>query len=96
MAALVFFDSAGAWGETLVCEGLIRQRLQALGIPTEAPPAEDTSLVYFPRPEGWVALLCEAGEPLPPATTGTPPAELPDEEEFIARLLEMMGEDPDT
>ncbi|MBV8621342.1 MAG: hypothetical protein JOY84_20960 [Curvibacter sp.] len=46
MPVLALFDAAGEWQDTLVCDGLIRQRLEPLGLlfgridlPSDLPPA---------------------------------------------------------
>lgn len=66
-------------------------------------PAGDAGVFYLPRTGGWVGVLCEAGEwvavPAAAATFeagGEPPGLgplLPAREEFIERLLSLLGED---
>lgn len=106
MTALVYFDQAGAWGETLVCEGHIGAGLQALGLAHgqgQAPagarvlrPQGEAEVFYFAHGGGWAGLLCEAGEwvALPAGLQlAEPRAPLPAQDAFIEQLLALMGEE---
>lgn len=115
MAVLVQFDRNGGWSDTLVCETRVRAGLAARGIAhgNGRPPAaspdgtvrrvrKGATLFYFPVDEGWLGLLCEAGEwvAVPAAqrhwfTEGggasVLPGALPAYDDFIERLLELTG-----
>lgn len=124
MAVLVQFDRRGQWGDTRVCDALVRAGLRAHGIshgrwpPSDGeplpPPGDDSTvryvrdgptLFYLPVREGWLGLLCDAGEWVAfpadqrhwvagAAAASVLPAALPPHEEFVDRLLAMTGDEP--
>ncbi|MDB5860634.1 MAG: hypothetical protein JWQ76_4323 [Ramlibacter sp.] len=118
MVAVVLFDRAGGWRDTLLCEQRIADALRGVGAThgcdagADAPAAglrvlqptdDDAGVYYLPRAEGWLGVLCDAGEwvAVPAALASFaagaqepgPGTALPSQDDFIAHLLSLMGED---
>lgn len=114
MAAVVLFDRAGNWKDTLVCDRRMGDALHALGaVRGKGPPRGralrglhvlqpdgEAGVFYLPRKDGWLGVLCDAGEwiAVPPALAA--PDEdarraLPAPDAFIEHFLALLGEDAD-
>ena len=97
MTALVQFDPQGHWGETLACDARVRERLALHDIRVQANAAvADAALFYVAIDDGWLGVLCDAGECLvAPASLQVSDRldGLPAQAQFVDQLLELLGEE---